>query len=98
MRFGLLGPLVVSSDEHTPVQVRGLKVRTLLAALLCRPGQPVPADALFDAHLVGRSDQVHAVSAALWSAAKARRPVLGIVCGPAGSGKTTLAVTIGHLV
>ncbi|MGI5167109.1 BTAD domain-containing putative transcriptional regulator [Spirillospora sp. CA-253888] len=48
MRFGVLGPLAVWTDDGTPVAVPGLKVRALLADLLLNEGRPVPADRLID--------------------------------------------------
>jgi predicted ATPase/DNA-binding SARP family transcriptional activator len=48
MRFGVLGPLAVWAPDGTPVQVPEAKVRALLAALLVRAGDPVPADRLVD--------------------------------------------------
>jgi len=48
MRFGVLGPLAVWTDDGDPVAVPGLKVRALLAALLANEGRPVPADRLID--------------------------------------------------
>ncbi|QKW33033.1 winged helix-turn-helix domain-containing protein [Actinomadura sp. NAK00032] len=49
MRFGVLGPLAVWTDDGTPVHVPEAKVRTLLAVLLTDPGRPVSADRLIDA-------------------------------------------------
>ncbi|WP_059009174.1 BTAD domain-containing putative transcriptional regulator [Streptomyces specialis] len=49
MRFGVLGPLAVWTDDGTPVTVPDTKVRALLAALLVAEGRPVPADRLIDA-------------------------------------------------
>ncbi|NEA27901.1 AfsR/SARP family transcriptional regulator, partial [Actinomadura bangladeshensis] len=49
MRFGVLGPLSVWTDDGTPVHVPEAKVRTLLAVLLTDPGRPVSADRLIDA-------------------------------------------------
>ncbi|MFE6309000.1 BTAD domain-containing putative transcriptional regulator [Nocardiopsis sp. NPDC057823] len=46
MRFGVLGPLAVWTDEGTPVRVPEVKVRTLLTALLMEPGRVVSADRL----------------------------------------------------
>ncbi|HEX2316069.1 MAG TPA: BTAD domain-containing putative transcriptional regulator [Thermomonospora sp.] len=46
MRFGVLGPLAVWTDDGAPVRVPEAKVRALLAALLARRGRPVPADRL----------------------------------------------------
>ncbi|WP_181727340.1 BTAD domain-containing putative transcriptional regulator [Streptomyces sp. PT12] len=48
MRFGVLGPLAVWTDEGTPVIVPDTKVRALLADLLARDGGPVPADRLVE--------------------------------------------------
>ncbi|MFE3170912.1 BTAD domain-containing putative transcriptional regulator [Amycolatopsis sp. NPDC059235] len=48
MRFGILGPLAVSSDDGEPVRVPEAKVRTLLAVLLVHEGRPVSADRLAD--------------------------------------------------
>ncbi|MBG6093543.1 AfsR/SARP family transcriptional regulator [Actinomadura viridis] len=48
MRFGVLGPLAVWTDDGAAVPVPGLKVRALLADLLLHEGRPVPADRLID--------------------------------------------------
>ncbi|MFD3702497.1 BTAD domain-containing putative transcriptional regulator [Nocardia sp. NPDC058658] len=48
MRFGVLGPLTVWTDEGLPVRVPELKVRVLLGALLVEPGRIVPADRLVE--------------------------------------------------
>ncbi|MEV4537541.1 BTAD domain-containing putative transcriptional regulator [Asanoa sp. NPDC049518] len=48
MRFGVLGPITVWAADGAVVPVPGTKVRALLAALLAREGQPVPADRLVD--------------------------------------------------
>ncbi|MHA6799593.1 BTAD domain-containing putative transcriptional regulator [Bounagaea algeriensis] len=48
MRFGVLGPLAVWTDEGAAVAVPGRKVRALLACLLVSPGRGVPADRLVD--------------------------------------------------
>ncbi|RFS84548.1 AfsR/SARP family transcriptional regulator [Actinomadura spongiicola] len=48
MRFGVLGPLAVWTDDGGLVPVPGLKVRALLADLLVHEGRPVPADRLID--------------------------------------------------
>ncbi|WP_067489097.1 BTAD domain-containing putative transcriptional regulator [Actinomadura hibisca] len=48
MRFGVLGPLAVWTDDGAPVAVPGIKVRALLADLLLHEGRPVPADRLID--------------------------------------------------
>ncbi|MEV0438038.1 BTAD domain-containing putative transcriptional regulator [Streptomyces spectabilis] len=48
MRFEVLGPLAVRSDDGALIPVPEPKVRTLLAALLARTGHPVPADTLVE--------------------------------------------------
>ncbi|MCE7002522.1 winged helix-turn-helix domain-containing protein [Kibdelosporangium philippinense] len=48
MRFGVLGPVAVWTDEGTPVTIPGAKVRALLAVLLVHRGEPVTADRLID--------------------------------------------------
>lgn len=49
MKFGLLGPLVVTADDGRPLDIRGGMVRTLAAVLLCQPNRPVPTTSLIDA-------------------------------------------------
>ncbi|WUI00744.1 AfsR/SARP family transcriptional regulator [Spirillospora sp. NBC_00431] len=46
MRFGVLGPLEVVTDEGRPVPVPELKVRLLLSALLAAGGRPVSSGRL----------------------------------------------------
>ncbi|QXJ24202.1 AfsR/SARP family transcriptional regulator [Actinomadura graeca] len=48
MRFGVLGPVAVWTDDGGLVTVPGVKVRALLADLLLHEGRPVPADRLID--------------------------------------------------
>jgi predicted ATPase/DNA-binding SARP family transcriptional activator len=48
MRFGVLGPLAVSTDAGEPVVVPGVKVRVLLADLLTNRNHVVSADRLID--------------------------------------------------
>ncbi|MFC9970176.1 BTAD domain-containing putative transcriptional regulator [Spirillospora sp. NPDC127200] len=48
MRFGVLGPLEVRTDEGAAVRVPDLKVRALLADLLAHRGRVVPADRLIE--------------------------------------------------
>ncbi|RSM87911.1 AfsR family transcriptional regulator [Kibdelosporangium aridum] len=48
MRFGVLGPLAVWTNDGTPVTIPGAKVRALLAVLLVHRGEPVSADRLID--------------------------------------------------
>ncbi|WP_232661018.1 BTAD domain-containing putative transcriptional regulator [Pseudonocardia sp. TRM90224] len=49
MLFAVLGPLEVSRDDGTPVEIGGPKVRALLAALLREPGAVIGFDRLVDA-------------------------------------------------
>src|SRR5690242_15319091 len=48
MRFGLLGPLAMWTEDCRLVTVPEAKVRALLADLLIHLGRPVPADRLID--------------------------------------------------
>ncbi|MET9514148.1 BTAD domain-containing putative transcriptional regulator [Streptomyces sp. NPDC002994] len=48
MRFDVLGPLNVTTDDGSPVVVPEPKVRALLACLLVHHGRPVPVDRLID--------------------------------------------------
>ncbi|MEU6711291.1 BTAD domain-containing putative transcriptional regulator [Nonomuraea sp. NPDC046802] len=48
MRFRVLGPLEVQTDDGTPVKVPEAKVRLLLADLLSHDGRPVPVDRLIE--------------------------------------------------
>ncbi|MGW0185974.1 AfsR/SARP family transcriptional regulator [Streptomyces sp. NPDC003362] len=48
MRFGVLGPLAVWTEDGLPVHVPEAKVRALLAHLLLAEGRPVPADRLIE--------------------------------------------------
>jgi hypothetical protein len=49
-------------------------------------------------HFVGRDEEVAQVAAGIWAAAKARRSVLAVISGAAGSGKTALALTVAQQV
>ncbi|MFD3687356.1 BTAD domain-containing putative transcriptional regulator [Nocardiopsis sp. NPDC058631] len=46
MRFGVLGPLAVWTDDDEPVRIGEAKVRALLTSLLLAGGRLVPADRL----------------------------------------------------
>ncbi|MEH1126715.1 BTAD domain-containing putative transcriptional regulator [Micromonospora sp. CPCC 206061] len=48
MRFGVLGPLSVWTEDDQPVRVPEAKVRLLLADLLVNRGRPVSADRLIE--------------------------------------------------
>ncbi|MFF9076946.1 BTAD domain-containing putative transcriptional regulator [Streptomyces sp. NPDC014872] len=46
MRFGVLGPLSVLTEDHRPVRIPEQKIRALLADLLAHGGRPVSTDRL----------------------------------------------------
>lgn len=48
MKFGVLGPLTVSTRDGIPVTIGGTRQRTLLAVLLFHAGTPVSAGRLID--------------------------------------------------
>ncbi|HEX8869989.1 MAG TPA: winged helix-turn-helix domain-containing protein, partial [Lentzea sp.] len=48
MRVALLGPTTVETDEGTPVDIGGARVRMLLARLALDPGRPVATTTLID--------------------------------------------------
>ncbi|WP_407563057.1 BTAD domain-containing putative transcriptional regulator [Streptomyces sp. 184] len=91
MRFGVLGPVRVWTDDGRPVRVPELKVRVLLAALLAREGRPVPqgrlVDDLWDARPPGKPTgalraKVSQLRRALGDAEPGGREL--VVSGPSG--------------
>jgi DNA-binding SARP family transcriptional activator len=48
VRFGLLGTLLVGTDDGAELSIGGPLPRALLAVLLLAEGRPVPADRLLD--------------------------------------------------
>jgi DNA-binding SARP family transcriptional activator len=83
----------------------GLAVETArpLVEVLPIVEAPLPPDAPHQLpapprHLVGRSDQVRELGSGLWSAAKTQKPVLTVIAGAAGTGKSALALTVAQLV
>jgi DNA-binding SARP family transcriptional activator len=50
VRFGVLGPLAVTTDAGEPVTVPGAQVRALPADLLAHRNRVVSADRLVDGH------------------------------------------------
>lgn len=48
MRFAVLGPLRVWTEDHQQVKIPGVKVRALLVDLLLQEGQPVSVDRLVE--------------------------------------------------
>ncbi|WP_214323440.1 BTAD domain-containing putative transcriptional regulator [Nonomuraea sediminis] len=85
MRFGVLGPLAVWTDDGEPVAVPEAKVRLLLAVLLAGRGRPVSTDRLVE-DLWGDRPPGDALAALRVKISQLRR-VLGkdaITFGPAG--------------
>ncbi|MEV0060763.1 BTAD domain-containing putative transcriptional regulator [Nocardia sp. NPDC050718] len=76
MRFGVLGPVAVWTDDGQPVRVPELKVRVLLAALLVEPGRIVPADRLVEDLWGGAALPTHPAGSLQTRASQLRR-VLG---------------------
>ncbi|MET9213003.1 MULTISPECIES: AfsR/SARP family transcriptional regulator [unclassified Nocardia] len=76
MRFGVLGPVTVWTDDGQPVRVPELKVRVLLAALLVEPGRIVPADRLVEDLWGGAALPTHPAGSLQTRASQLRR-VLG---------------------
>jgi len=72
VEFRVLGTLEVLDNGGQPVELRGNKLRTLLAALLLSAGQPVSADRLADL-LWGESPPSGAVNALQAQISKLRR-------------------------
>ena len=62
MRFGLLGPLVITGPAGQRLSVPGPRQRVLLAALLLHANRPVPADALAELVWDGRPPPGYAVT------------------------------------
>ncbi|HSB85042.1 MAG TPA: BTAD domain-containing putative transcriptional regulator, partial [Ilumatobacteraceae bacterium] len=72
MEFRVLGTLEVLDNGGHPVELRGSKLRTLLAVLLLRAGQPVSAERLAD-HLWGDAPPSGAANALQAHVSKLRR-------------------------
>ncbi|WP_235922007.1 BTAD domain-containing putative transcriptional regulator [Lentzea tibetensis] len=72
MRIGLLGPLVVETDDGEPVDVRGKRLRWLLIRLAMKPGVVVPADHLI-ADLWGDEPPVDGAAALQSAVSRLRR-------------------------
>lgn len=87
MRFGVLGPLTVWTDEGQAVRVPELKVRVLLGALLVEPGRVVPADRLVE-DLWGRALPANPAGSLQTRASQLRR-----VLGDAEAGGRELLVS-----
>jgi predicted ATPase/DNA-binding SARP family transcriptional activator len=77
VEFRVLGTLEVLDNGGHPVELRGSKLRTLLAALLLRAGQPVSADRLADL-LWGESPPSGAVNALQAQVSKLRKLLVDV--------------------
>ncbi len=77
MEFRVLGTLEVLDNGGHPVELRGSKLRTLLAALVLRAGQPVSADQLADL-LWGDEPPAGAANALQAQVSKLRRSLVGV--------------------
>ena len=73
----MLGSLEVLDNGGHPVELRGSKLRTLLAALVLRAGQPVSADQLADL-LWGDAPPSGAANALQAQVSKLRRSLVGV--------------------
>ncbi|MEN3307836.1 MAG: hypothetical protein V7603_4038 [Micromonosporaceae bacterium] len=96
---------VFGGGEHPQRPPAGARIDLGDAPAAARP--PAPAGPADDrphqlppppAHLVGRAAENRALGTALAAAAGATRPVLVTVDGPAGVGKTALALAVAHRV
>lgn len=91
MRFGVLGPVAVWTDDGRPVAIPGVKVRALLADLLVHEGRPVSADRLVE-DIWGDDQPANPVGTLQVKASQLRRALEDaepggrelIVSGPAG--------------
>jgi predicted ATPase/DNA-binding SARP family transcriptional activator len=92
MRFGVLGPLAVWSDDGAPVAVPESKVRALLADLLTSPGQVISADRLID-ELWGTAPPANPTGALHTLVSRLRR-----VLARAGAAEAVLHRTPGYLL
>ncbi|WP_328992642.1 winged helix-turn-helix domain-containing protein [Kribbella sp. NBC_01245] len=91
MRFGVLGPVAVWTDDGRPVAIPGVKVRALLADLLVHEGKPVSADRLVE-DIWGDDQPANPIGTLQVKASQLRRALEDaepggrelIVSGPAG--------------
>ncbi|MER5491965.1 BTAD domain-containing putative transcriptional regulator [Streptomyces sp. NPDC002490] len=90
MRFGILGPLTVTSARGEAVTVPETKVRLLLAVLLTDPGRAVPADRLVD-HLWGDALPARPAGALQTLVSRLRR-----VCTAAGADGLLVRRALGY--
>ncbi|UFR02054.1 winged helix-turn-helix domain-containing protein [Streptomyces sp. Go40/10] len=86
MRFGILGPVEIHTDDGTPLDPGGPRPRALLTLLLLDAGRPVPVERLLDG-LYGVEPPAGAVSALQSQISRLRRrlaPHAGVDAVPAG--------------
>lgn len=93
MHVRVLGSLDVLDDRGEPVELRGTKLRTLLAALTLHAGQPVSADRLID--VLWGDDPPAGASNALQAQVSKLRRVLADVALDARDGGYVLAIEPG---
>ncbi|MGP4099977.1 BTAD domain-containing putative transcriptional regulator [Nonomuraea sp. KM90] len=86
VRFGVLGPLQVRSDDGSPLTVAEAKVRALLADLLAHGGGPVSADRLIDDLWGGRPTRnpLGTLQARVSQLRRSLGDPASVVLGPAG--------------
>ncbi|MCX2949090.1 BTAD domain-containing putative transcriptional regulator [Lentzea sp. NEAU-D7] len=82
MRVALLGPTTVETEDGTPVDIGGARVRMLVARLALDPGRPVPTTTLID-DLWGEQPPADAVNA-LQSLVSRLRKVCPVALEPGG--------------
>ncbi|WP_329054365.1 winged helix-turn-helix domain-containing protein [Amycolatopsis sp. NBC_01488] len=84
MRVALLGPLRVTDDEGTPIDIGGARLRMLLARLALDAGRAVPADALVDG-LWGAEPPADAANALQSLVSRLRKALpVAVESGPGG--------------
>ncbi|MET9232058.1 BTAD domain-containing putative transcriptional regulator [Lentzea sp. NPDC003310] len=82
MRVALLGPTTVETEDGTPVDIGGARVRMLVARLALDPGRPVPTTTLID-DLWGEQPPADATNA-LQSLVSRLRKVCPVALEPGG--------------
>ncbi|GAA4051840.1 BTAD domain-containing putative transcriptional regulator [Nonomuraea soli] len=76
MQFSLLGPVQALSDDATPIDIGGARLRMLLARLVLEAGRPVSAESLID-DLWGEQAPAGAASALQGLVSRLRRALGG---------------------
>ncbi|WP_324290283.1 AfsR/SARP family transcriptional regulator [Streptomyces antarcticus] len=91
MRVELLGPIQAYANDATPVEVGGVRLRTLLARLALEGGRTVSVDALVDG-LWGEDPPAAATNALQALVFRLRRALRGPAAVESASGGYRLAV------